>query len=96
VPAPTPRITLFTGPDCAYCRQAKAFLRQRGIPFAERDIARSRSAFEEFHRLRGRGVPLILIGHRKIAGFDPGRLEQALNEAGFTIRKTRPKRKGRS
>ena len=71
--AASPRIVIYTTADCSRCRRAKAFLRGRDIPFREMDIGRNRRAMKEFERLRGRGVPLLLIGGERLDGFDEKR-----------------------
>jgi len=64
-----PRVLIYTTSDCSECRRAKAFLRGRGIPFREMDVGRNRRAMKEFQRLRGRGVPLLLVGGERLDGF---------------------------
>lgn len=74
----TPRITLYSTRRCPHCQQAKAWLRQRGLRFQEFDIERNPRAFKAFQRLGGRGVPVILVGDKRVDGFDPRRLRQLL------------------
>ncbi|OOZ37040.1 glutaredoxin family protein [Solemya velesiana gill symbiont] len=81
----SPRVTLYSTRQCGYCRQAKAFLQKKKVPFAEYDVERNRRAFNEFHRAGGRGVPLIVIGNRSFNGFQPKQLEKALRAAGFNV-----------
>lgn len=78
-----PRLRLFTTGRCPHCRQLKEFLQQRKVPFLEQDIERNQRAFAEFQQNGGRSVPLLLIGERKISGFDAKRIEQALRDAGL-------------
>ncbi|MES9846573.1 MAG: glutaredoxin domain-containing protein [Candidatus Sedimenticola sp. PURPLELP] len=80
-----PRVTLYSTRQCSYCRQAKAFLQKKKVPFAEFDVERNRRAFNDFQRAGGRGVPLILVGGRSLNGFQPKQLEKALRDAGFNV-----------
>ncbi|MET0048321.1 MAG: glutaredoxin domain-containing protein [Sedimenticola sp.] len=80
-----PRITLYSTRNCGYCRQAKAFLQKKKLPFVEFDVERNRRAFTEFQRAGGRGVPLIVIGRKALNGFQPKQLEKALRDAGFNV-----------
>ena len=64
------RVVLYSTSWCGYCKQAAAHFRRQGIPFSERDIEKSASAAREFRRLEGRGVPVILVGDRRMNGFD--------------------------
>ncbi|WP_241086139.1 glutaredoxin family protein [Candidatus Vondammii sp. HM_W22] len=79
------QVTLHSTRQCSYCRQEKAFSKQRKIPFAEFDVERNRRAFTDFQRAGGRGVPLILIGKQTLNGFNPKQLEKALRQAGFNV-----------
>ena len=80
-----PRIVLYSASGCRHCRHLKQWLRSRGVPFREEDVTRNARAFKEFQRLGGRGVPLLLVGKRTIAGFDPARLERQLRDAGVIL-----------
>lgn len=80
---PRPRIVLYTTRQCGHCRQAKGFLRSKGIPFAEQDVERNQRAWKAFQRAGGRAVPLIQVGERQLNGFDPKRLSQTLRQAGY-------------
>lgn len=63
------RVIMFSRSSCRICRRAKRFFRQQGVPFKELDVERNRMARLQFDRLRGRGVPLFLIGGRRLDGF---------------------------
>jgi glutaredoxin len=66
---------------CPYCAKARAYFSQSGIAYTERDIERSAAAYAEFKRLGGRGVPLILVGSEKMAGFSELAFESLLVRA---------------
>jgi glutaredoxin len=74
----TPRITLYTTRRCPNCRQAKQYLQSLGLRFTELDVQHSARGQKEFARLGARGVPVILVGDRRIDGFDRRRLDAAL------------------
>jgi len=75
-------VTVYTTPTCAYCRQAKMFLSQRGVPFVEKNVAADRNAAMEMVRLSGQqGVPVIAIDGQVVVGFDQPRLMQLLQQA---------------
>ncbi|WP_457667397.1 glutaredoxin family protein [Thiolapillus sp.] len=80
-----PRITLYSSSGCTHCRQLKQWLRQHGIRFVEMDVQRNSRAFKDFQRHGGRGVPLLLVGARKIQGFNPKQLSAQLRKAGVTL-----------
>lgn len=82
-PAKAEKPRLFVTQSCPYCNKAKAFLRKRGTPFEELDIEASASARAEYDRLGGRGVPVILLGQKRMDGYDQARLAAWLDEAGL-------------
>ena len=80
-----PRITLYSTSSCAHCRQLKQWLQQHRIRFMEMDVQRNRRAFRDFQHHGGRAVPLLLVGERKIQGFNPKQLPSQLRKAGVSI-----------
>jgi len=77
--APRPKIVMFTSPRCGYCRLARDFFERHGLRYTEYDIAASRKGRLLFKRYRGRGVPLILIGDKRIEGFNEPAIRKLLN-----------------
>jgi glutaredoxin len=75
-----PRVTLYTSRQCHACRQARAYLKQRGIPFQEFDINVSQRARNALARLGVRSVPVILVGDEPVEGFDRKRLDTVLKQ----------------
>ena len=51
----------------------------------EMDVQRNRRAFRDFQHHGGRAVPLLLVGERKIQGFNPKQLPSQLRKAGVSI-----------
>jgi glutaredoxin len=76
-------ITLYTTSWCGYCRKARRYFNDRGIPFVEKDVERDPLGGDEFRRLsRGRGgVPLILVNGQTLRGFSQPALEAAIARA---------------
>lgn len=71
-------IRLFTTSWCGVCKKAKTYLQQKGIAFTEYDVEKSVFGKSEYKRLRGTGVPIILVGKKRMNGFSPVRLDQLL------------------
>ena len=80
-----PPIRLYTTPGCGHCRQLKNHLQRLHLPFQELDVSRNRRAQSEWQRLGARGVPVLLVGDKRLDGYDPRRLERLLDEAGIDI-----------
>lgn len=77
------KVRMFVTQRCGYCKQAKAFLAQRGTPFEELDVEASPRAKAEFDKLGGKGVPVILVGRQRMDGFDAGQMERLLSASGL-------------
>ena len=75
-----PRITLYSSRQCPACRQARDYLRQRGLQFQELDVSKNLRAQKALARLGSRSVPVILIGDTRVDGFDRKRLDRVLGK----------------
>lgn len=76
-------VVIYTTPTCPYCRQAKEYLRQKGIPFVEKDVTSNPAHAQEMIQVSGqRGVPVLIINGQVIVGFNRPLIEQALASAG--------------
>ena len=88
-PAPSGQVVLYGTSWCGVCTHARAWLSAKGIPFADRDIERDRSAARTLHdkqrkqNQHGRGVPVIEVNGKLLpAGFSGAAIEYALRHPG--------------
>ena len=67
-----PSIEIYTSPTCGYCHAAKRLLAQKGVTYAEVDVARQpERRVEMVQRAKGRRtVPQIFIDGRHVGGCD--------------------------
>jgi glutaredoxin len=77
------RVRLLSTTWCGYCKKAAAFLRSRGTPFEELDVEKSSQGKREYDALGGRGVPIVLVGDRRMDGYDQTTLATMLEGAGL-------------
>jgi glutaredoxin len=63
------QVILYSTRWCGVCKRAKRFLIENRIPFEEYDVEKSPQGRRDFKRLKGKGVPIILIGDRRLNGF---------------------------
>ena len=75
-------VVMYSATWCGVCSKAKAFLKSRDVPFSEYDVETSRKGREDYQRLRGTGVPIILVGEERMNGFDAATLTGWLEQAG--------------
>jgi glutaredoxin 3 len=72
-------VVIYSTPTCPYCKLAKGFLSQKGIPYIEKDVASDPALADEMFEKSGQlGVPVILVDGEVIVGFDKGYLESVL------------------
>lgn len=69
-------VIIYTTSWCGYCKKATAYFRQKGIAFTERDIEQDPAAARQFKQLGASGVPVILVGDRRMNGFSAAGFEQ--------------------
>jgi glutaredoxin len=81
-------VIVFGASWCGACRQAEAHLRERGVPFVERDIEEDPAARQDMIRraraagIQPDGIPIIDVRGRVLQGFDPDAIDRALRETG--------------
>jgi glutaredoxin 3 len=56
----------------------KGYLSQKGLGYAERDIASDESALAELEALGVMTTPVIVVDGQVVVGFDQGRLDELL------------------
>ena len=71
------RVVMYSTQWCGYCRKAREYFKDNKIRYKEKDIEKSSRAKKEYDRLKGSGVPLIMVGKNKIQGFDLSKFEDA-------------------
>lgn len=62
-------VVMYSAPQCAVCEEARDYFRKQGIPFKEYNVETSVKGFQDYADLEGRGVPIILVGNRRMNGF---------------------------
>lgn len=72
---PQAKVIMYATSWCGYCRKARAYFNSQGIAFTEYDIEKNADAKRRYDALGGNGVPLILVGGEKMAGFSQDRFD---------------------
>jgi len=74
-----PKITIYTTPECAYCKLTKDFFRQNNISYEEKDVSVDDETREEMAAKSGQlGVPVIDIDGKIVVGFDESAIKELL------------------
>lgn len=78
---PPKKVIMYSTVWCGFCKKAKAYFKQKGVLYSERDIEKSPKAKKEYDSYGGGGVPLILVGNKrgtqKLSGFSVARFDAA-------------------
>jgi len=82
-------VVMYTTSWCSTCRRAREYLTKKAIPFSEWDIESNPYARAEYSILKGRGVPLILVGKQRMNGFSAPKLDKMLVKAGYAVGRER-------
>ena len=69
-------VVMYSTSWCGYCRKARNYMKSKNIPFQEYDIEKSAKARRDYNKLNGRGVPVLLIGDKRMNGFSINRFKQ--------------------
>ena len=70
-------VIVYTSNTCTYCVQAKGYLKEKGIPYEERNI--KEPAFKkELMAMGFMSVPVIKIGEEPVLGFDKEKVDSLL------------------
>lgn len=77
-------VILYSRPGCPACRATRIYLKQRGIPFVERDVADDPAAARELAAKAKRAgiaanvVPILDVNGDLVVGFDTQKIERLL------------------
>jgi len=70
------RVTMYSTAWCGYCKKAKKYFQAKGIPFVEYDIEKNARAKKDYDALGGKGVPVIVMGKKRMNGFSVAGFER--------------------
>ena len=70
------QVVMYSTQRCGFCKKARRYFRQQGIPFKEYDVEKSRKGKADYKKMNGRGVPIILVGSSRMNGFSVKRFQQ--------------------
>ncbi len=75
-------IKVFTTPSCPYCKKIKDWLDENSYDYDEFNVAEDKEkAREMIQRTGKRGVPQTFIGDTEVIGFQPDKIQEAIEEA---------------
>ena len=63
------KVVMYSTDWCGYCKQARKYFQQQSISFTEYDIEKNSRARAQYAKLGATGVPVILVGKKRMNGF---------------------------
>jgi len=76
-------VTLYTGASCTPCEAGRQLLRQRGVPYVERQIVTAEDSAALERLSGGRTIPSLTVGSQALRGFNPTDWSSYLDAAGY-------------
>ena len=71
-------VTLYATDWCPYCEKTRALLAQKQVPYKEYNIETSEQGRNQYQRLAGKGVPVLLIDGEVVRGYNEKTIVAAL------------------
>ena len=63
------KVVMYSASWCGYCRKARRYFEAHQVPFEEYDVETSEKGQRDYAALGARGVPVILVGDKRLNGF---------------------------
>ena len=70
------KVVMYSATWCGICKQAKKYFTKNDIPYVVYDVEHSRVGKMDFKLLRGRSVPIIIVGKQRMNGFTVSRFDR--------------------
>lgn len=79
-------VVLYSAAWCVVCKRAKQYFDHNEVRYLELDIEQDEQGIADFKRMNGRSVPIILVGNKRMNGFDETRFEKLYSSLWLTSR----------
>ncbi|MCW9012905.1 MAG: glutaredoxin family protein [Gammaproteobacteria bacterium] len=76
------KVVMYSAAWCGVCTKAKKYFRKNKIAYKEYDIDTSKKGKRDYKKLKARGVPVILVGKKRLNGFNAQQFEALYKKAG--------------
>jgi glutaredoxin len=85
-------VVIYTAAKCGGCDSARAYLKQRGVPFTEKTVSTDADV-AALKKISGGSdtVPLITVGSQKTIGFLQSTVSSLLDDAGYPASSVLPR-----
>jgi len=74
------KVVIYSTPTCPYCKRAKDYFTQKGIPYTDYNVAEDREKTREMiQKSKQMGVPVIIVDGEVLVGFNQAKLDSLLS-----------------
>jgi len=64
-----PKVVMYSTNSCGYCKKARKYFNKNNISYTDYNIEKNAQAKRKFKKMGARGVPVILVGNKRLNGF---------------------------
>lgn len=79
-PTASNKVVMYATSWCGYCKKARHYFAANAIPFTEYDIETNKRARRAYDAMGAKGVPVILVGKKRMNGFSEQGFENIYNK----------------
>ncbi len=76
---PKDKVVMYSAEWCGVCKKAKKYFRANNIPHKDYDIDKSSKGKKDYKKLGAKGVPVILVGKKRLNGFSAATFDSIYN-----------------
>jgi len=76
---PKDKVVIYSAAWCGVCKKAKKYFKANNIQYKDYDIDKSSKGKRDYKKLGAKGVPVILVGDKRLNGFSAGSFESIYN-----------------
>jgi len=73
------KVIMYSTSWCGYCKKARKHFKKNNIAYIDYDIEKNKSAKKRYDKLGGTGVPVILVGKKRMNGFSASGFDNIYN-----------------
>lgn len=71
-------LTVYSSDSCHFCTALKEYLKEKNVPFTEKNVSRDAEARKELMEMGHMGVPVTICDGQEIVGFDQAKIDELL------------------
>ena len=68
------QVILYATDWCSYCAKARKLMSKNNIKYFEYDIEKSQEGRDQYDRLGGKGIPVLLINGEVVKGYNAAKI----------------------